>query len=150
MPEGVEAFLAAEGWDILTKDLCSILSHAFDPADSLRGIEIVRVLLAVAESDVVGPVKEDWMVIVDMVTSSMVSEDMELELELGIAVAQLAVELLVRVPRNVRRRWMEAADGVANVAREILRRGYGGNGVLEGAKEVLGALQGLGVGVGGG
>ena len=65
VPEGAEAFLAQEGWNILTSKLQQEL-HSGESKAANQGIEIVRVLLKVVESDVTGPSKEDWMKIVGM------------------------------------------------------------------------------------
>lgn len=138
IPEGVEAFLAADGWSILTLDLQNILS--LSSGDTHRGIEIVRILLAVAESDFVGPAKEDWMKIINFACSdsSHASSD---ELELKVSTAQLAVEVLTRAPRNLRRKWMGAANQVRAMVMGILRRENLENSVRDGAEEVVHALQ---------
>ena len=65
VPEGVEAFLGEEGWDILTSKLRQELESEESIAAD-QGVEIVRVLLKVVESDVTGPSKEDWMKVVGM------------------------------------------------------------------------------------
>lgn len=138
IPEGVEAFLAADGWSILTLDLQNILS--LSSGDTHRGIEIVRILLTVAESDFVGPAKEDWMKIINFACSdsSYASSD---ELELNVSIAQLAVEVLTRAPRNLRRKWLGAANQVRAMVMGILRRENLENSVRNGAEEVVHALQ---------
>lgn len=138
IPEGVEAFLAADGWSILTLDLQNILS--LSSSDAHHGIEIVRILLTVAESDVVGPAKEEWMKIINFAgsDSSYASSD---ELELNVSIAQLAVEVLTRAPRNLRRKWMGAANQVRAMVMGILRRENLENSVRDGAEEVVHALQ---------
>lgn len=138
IPEGVEAFLAADGWSILTLDLQNILS--LSSGDTHHGIEIVRILLTVAESDFVGPAKEDWMKIINFACSdsSYASSD---ELELNVSIAQLAVEVLTRAPRNLRRKWMGAADQMRAMMMGILRRENLENSVRDGAEEVVHALQ---------
>lgn len=138
VPQGVEAFLAADGWSILSLDLQTISS--LSAGDTPRGIEIVRILLSVAESEVVGPAKEDWMEIINLAcsVSSHASSD---DLELKVSIAQLAVEVLTRAPRNVRRKWMGAANQVYAMASGILRRENLEDSVRDGAKEVLYALQ---------
>lgn len=138
VPQGIEAFLAADGWSVLTLDLQTILS--LSSGDTSRGIEIVRILLSVAESDVVGPAKEDWMEITNLacfVSSHASSGDLELK----VSIAQLAVEVLTRAPRNVRRKWMGAANQVRAMASGILRRENIEDSVRDGAEEVLYALQ---------
>ena len=171
VPEGVEAFLAADGWVVLSGDLRAILTSP-SPDDGracfARGIEIIRVLLNVVESEFVGPAKEDWMEIVEIVStfsatfrSSFAVIDQPSShtsrIDLLIASAQLAVELLVRAPRNVRRRSMPAARKVLDMAHEIFCQedeDSGEDGVKlvriskdarDGAEEVISALQELGV-----
>lgn len=138
VPEGVEAFLAADGWSVLTLDLQNILS--LSSGDTHRGIEIVRILLTVAESDFVGPAKDDWMEIINFACSdsSYASSD---ELELKVSIAQLAVEVLTRAPRNLRRKWMGAANQLLATVMGILRREHLENSVRDGAEEVVYALQ---------
>lgn len=172
VPEGVEAFLAADGWLVLSGDLQAILTSTPSSEDSsasfARGIEIIRVLLDVVESDVVGPAKEDWMGIVELASTSAPSFPSPSAIvdqpsfhksraDLLIATAQLAVELLVRAPRNVRGRSMPAARKVLHIAQEVLSKegedgeedndGVVGTGreARDGAREVVMALQGLGI-----
>lgn len=172
VPEGVEAFLVADGWGVLSGDLRAILTSIPSLKDRsasfARGVEIVRILLDVVESDVVGPSKEDWMEIVELASSSSPSlhslsavvdqrSSQTSRSDLLIATAQLAVELLVRAPRNVRRRSIPAAHKILHMARELLLQ-ESGNGreaevrimgysrdARDGAEEVVKALQGLGV-----
>lgn len=136
-PEGVEAFLAADGWAILTLDLQNILSCS--SGDTHHGIEIVRILLTVAESGFVGPVKEDWMKIINFACydSSYASSD---GLELHVSIAQLAVEVLTRAPRDLRRKWLGAANQVRAMMMGILSRENLENSVKDGAEEVVNAL----------
>lgn len=138
VPQGVEAFLAADGWSVLTLDLQTILS--LSSSNTSRGIEIVRVLLSVAESDVVGPAKEDWMEIINLAcsVSSHASTD---ALELKVSIAQLAVEVLSRAPVNLRRKWMGAANQVRAMVSGILRRDNIEDSLRDGAEEVLYALR---------
>ena len=65
VPEGVEAFLREEGWEKLTLRIQEVLDTD-EAREAEQGIEIVRVLLAVVESDVTGPSKENWMKIVGL------------------------------------------------------------------------------------
>ena len=167
VPEGVEAFLAADGWAVLSRDLHAILAPPGRDADAImRGIEIVRALLSVVESDVVGPAKEDWLELIklaspspnptpksisndDNTTASDPEPPTPLDWDLRIALAQLAVELLTRAPRNVRRRWLGAATPVLAMARGLVGRRDVQQGVRDGAGEVVQGLEGLGVRAGG-
>ena len=138
VPEGVEAFLREEGWAILSNDLHKILSI---PEEHARGIEIVRVLLAVLESDVTGPSKEDWMHIVELACLSVVHAPDTTNLELGVAICQLAVELMVRAPRGIRNRRRDAVLELRRHAAGLLTdEGVVSGEVRDGLEE---AVQGL-------
>lgn len=164
VPEGIEAFLAIDGWAILVQDLRAILAPPSPDARAVaRGIEIVRVLLSIVESDVVGPAKEPWMDLINLITPSSPNPKSNsknktasapeppppLHWDLRIALAQLAVELLTRAPRNVRRRWMGAAAPVLAMARALVGRGDVQPGVREGAREVVQGMEALGGRAGG-
>lgn len=142
IPEGVESFLREEGWAILAADLQAIPSI---PPEHARGIEIVRVLLAVVEYDVTGPSKEEWMPIVDLARQSIVHAPSATDLELGIAICQLAVELLVRAPRGVRNRKRNAVTEMRKYADALLAKmdGAESGGVRDGLEEVVQGLDGL-------
>lgn len=70
VPEGIDAFLREDGWESLLKDLQKILSSG-EPQEEDRGLEIVRALLTVAESDVVGPAKQEWVKVIDMAIEAL-------------------------------------------------------------------------------
>ena len=141
VPEGVEAFLREEGWTILATDLEHILRI---PSEHTRGIEIVRVLLAVVEADVTGPAKEEWMPIVELARQSVVHAPDTTNLELGVAICQLAVELMVRAPRGIRKRRRDAVVEVQKYAEALLAKVDGvSGGAREGLEEVVQGLDSL-------
>ena len=70
VPEGIEGFLREEGWEILVKDLQNILSVCRSE-DEDRGLDVVRALLTVAESEVVGPAKQEWIQVVDLAVEAL-------------------------------------------------------------------------------
>ena len=119
VPKGVEAFLRTEGWDVLTKDLRTLLGPPSPAMDLSHGTEIVRALLGIVEADETGPAKEEWMEVVRMISTTQPSGEPE-TFELQTAVAQLALEIIVRSPRGVRNRNQKAVDGLAKWARDIL------------------------------
>ena len=142
VPEGVEAFLREDGWAILSNDLCKILSI---PEEHARGIEIVRVLLAVQESDVTGPTKEDWLPIVEFASQSVVHAPDSTNVGVGVATCQLAVELLVRAPRGIRNRRRDAVVELRRYAAELLtKEGIVNGEVRDGLEEVIQGLDSLG------
>lgn len=65
VPEGIDAFMREDGWEILLKDLQKILTSR-GPHEEDRGLEIVRALLTIAESEVVGPAKQEWVKVIDL------------------------------------------------------------------------------------
>ncbi len=73
VPEGIDAFLREDGWEILSKDLQKILSSRKSEEET-RGLEIIRALLTVAESEVVGPAKKEWVKIIDMAIEALQGE----------------------------------------------------------------------------
>ena len=141
IPESVETFLREEGWATLATDLENILSI---PSEHERGIEIVRVLLAVVEADVTGPAKEVWMSLVELARQSIVHAPSTPHLELGVAISQLAVELMVRAPRNIRNRKREAVVELREHAEALLAKRDGvSGGVRDGMEEVVQGLDSL-------
>jgi hypothetical protein len=149
VPEGVEAFLAADGWNILTNDLKTTLLDSFTDNKTQRGIDIVRVLLDIVQSEVTGPAKADWMDIVNVAASTLPSHPNSapeaIALDLKIAVAQLAVELLVRAPRGIRRKNLAATEELLRIARTMMNEDRIIGESREGLEEVMMGLEELGV-----
>lgn len=144
-PEGVETFLGTEGWEMLAKDLRDVLTGSSTKAlsrNSDDGIEIVRVLLGIVESDVTGPAKEDWLTVVGL-TSNFNTHEHQASLDLRIAVAQLAVELLVRAPRGLRKRYVTAINSLLEWSRDMLGKEWVESEDKEGLEEVLQGLEDL-------
>lgn len=140
--EGVEAFLREEGWAILTADLENKILPI--PSEHPRGIEIIRVLLAVVEADVTGPAKEEWMPMVEVARQSVVHAADTTNLELGVAICQLAVELMVRAPRGIRNRRRSAVVELQKYAEALLAKVDGASGgVRDGLEEVVQGLNSL-------
>lgn len=141
LPKGVEAFLREEGWAIFAADLGNILPI---PSEHARGIEIVRVLLAVVEADVTGPAKEEWMPVVELARRSVVYAPDTTNLELGVAICQLGVELMVRAPRGVRNRRRDAVVELRRNANALLAKAdCASGGIRDGLEEVVQGLDSL-------
>lgn len=148
VPEGTDAFLAADGWTILAKDLQTILlsNHpAPAPATTHRGIDIVRVLLDILQSDTTGPSKADWMDLVELAAAEHFPTHDPETLDLRIAVAQLAVELLSRAPRGVRRRNLASAKRLLSGMKGLRSDENVLGEAREGVDEVVAGLEELGV-----
>ncbi len=143
VPEGVEAFLREEGWAILATDLENALPISSEHA---RGIEIIRVLLAVVEADVTGPAKEEWMSIVELARRSIVQATDPENRELGVAISQLAVELMIRAPRNIRNRRKNAVVELRKYVESLLVKVNSvSGGIRDGLEEVLQGLDSLSI-----
>ena len=140
-PEGVEAFLREEGWAVLADDLGDLLGI---PSEHVRGIEIVRVLLAAVEADVTGPAKEEWMSIVELARETVVHAPDTADLELGVAICQLAVELMVRAPRGVKSRRRDVVAELREYVEALLTKVDGADsGIRDGLEEVVQGLHSL-------
>ena len=136
--EGIEAFLREEGWSLLAPDLPEILRQ---PQNHTLGIDIIRVLLSIVEADVTGPAKEEWMSIVELAQTSLTQ--ISAPLELPIAVSQLAVELMIRAPRGIRKKHRSSALELLAGAKKLLGRQDVDREDRDGLEEVVQGLQSL-------
>lgn len=140
--EGVEAFLANEGWEVLVKDLQSLLGRGREKRWT-RGMGIVRVLQAVAEPEEVGPAKEEWMDLVELAAGLSAEED-GIPLDLKISVAFVATDLAVRLPKGVARRRRHVLKKLSDLVKGLTKRkdvtDKQTRADLEGAVEDLGGL----------
>ena len=140
-PDGIESFIREEGWVLLATDLKDIL---LVPSEHARGIEIIRILLAVVEADVTGSAREDWMPIVELARQAVVHAPDTTNLELGVAICQLAVELMVRAPRGIRNQRRDAVVELRRYAAVLLtNKGGVSGGVRDGLEEVVQGLDSL-------
>lgn len=145
VPEGIEAFLREEGWEILVKDLrLALLESSQKSTNDKRGFDIVRALLTVAESEVVGPAKQEWVNVVDLALENLQKPDNGwLHKDLQIAVCQLVVEVLTKLPKAIRRRQASKATKLSRIARTKLPGS--GRDASDGLWEVIDGLEALAV-----
>lgn len=139
-PNGIEAFLGNEGWSPFANDLHIILAQ---PQHHALGLDIVRILLTVVESDIAGPAKEEWMAIVNLAQEYLTTSTPAKALELPIAISQLAVELLVRAPPGLRKKYHLPAQRLLTAARAQLGKGDLGGEDRDGLEEVVEGLVSL-------
>jgi len=147
--KGIESFLANDGWRALTDDVVSILQTAGDKLEAERGVEIIRVLLHVVESERPGP-REEWMDVVTRVAAwyFVPPEGGEVGVveEFQVAVLQLLTALLAGTHPGVRKRYVHSTSAVLGIAGLLKRRILGGRGdkdLLESVEDVLVTLGGL-------
>ncbi|QPH16601.1 hypothetical protein C2857_001284 [Epichloe festucae Fl1] len=123
MQEGRELFLRNDGWKILSKDLTSLLDpsgkNASD-ADASRGIEIVRILLSVAEAESSGT-PEEWM---DLITAAAAWDasaqaPSSTVAEFHVSVLQLCCALLVSASRGMRNRYRQSIGAVNGIVGQL-------------------------------
>ncbi len=140
-PHGIDAFLAQDTWSVLAADLAGIVQAAVSSASpqeqaASRGIEIVRVLLAVVDDYAVTEPPLPWMEVVSAAAGlAPCNSASSMILELEIACVQLAMALLGRASPGLRRKYK---DGMAALAR--LTNGLRGKCEQFGDGELRGAL----------
>jgi hypothetical protein len=150
VPAGVETFLEQEGWRMLVRDLqaCMTASSGGYP---YRVLSIIRVLLAVAESEELSQTKESWLGFISFLAGlpspalpasrrNQHLENGDLDpVEVWTAAGQLAVALVLKAPRRLQRKFKGECDGICKVATGLLKQGREklDNDSVEGLKEVI-------------
>lgn len=138
VPEGAEAFLDKSGWRSLFEDLKSTLGPSnAATVQMVRGIEIIRVLLSVVESETSSHFRNEWLEVVPMSLNGDASNfTTPIELELRIGAWQLAVEILSRAPTAGRKKYAKEARRMIELA-SGLSDGTEDDESLEGLREVV-------------
>ncbi|KAL6716933.1 hypothetical protein ACLMJK_004845 [Lecanora helva] len=139
-PTGIDAFIHEGAWNVLFTDLSNILSQS---SRQPIGIEIVRILLTVAESDDTGPPKNDWTSPVSLAQKHLTSTTPVSALELPIAISQLAVELLTRAPRGLRGEYRTPTEEILRSAQSLMKKRDVKAEDREGLEEVVEGLASL-------
>ncbi|KAH8672064.1 Neurochondrin-domain-containing protein [Tricladium varicosporioides] len=128
---GVEAFLGQCGWEVISKDLVSILksideNHVSGTASMIpRGLEIVRVLLAVVDHPSIFSPREEWMEIITHVSSMKTSATLAASvLELQIGTLQLTAALLSKAAGGVQKRYVTSFPPLLGIVNQL--RGFVG------------------------
>ncbi|RFU72845.1 hypothetical protein TARUN_9419 [Trichoderma arundinaceum] len=124
--QGRTILLEHNGWRTLSKDLDDILQRntsSISEDETSRGIEIIRVLLPIAEqsSDTV----EEWMNLVTAVAAWDVfrqEQSPPIVLELQVAALQLCCALLIRASPGMRKRYTHSVSAMVGIATQLERR----------------------------
>ncbi|KAK9442742.1 DUF1941 family protein [Metarhizium brunneum] len=149
LPQGRQLFLHNDGWRILSKDLISLIqsSKEIDRANASRGIEIVRILLSVAEEESSGT-SEEWMDLITAVAAWDVPTQSvsPLAQELQVAVLQLCCTLLVSASDGMRSRYRQSITAVQGNAAELRREIGKDNDLAEAMEDVVDTLDGVTLG----
>ncbi|KAH8805674.1 Neurochondrin-domain-containing protein [Xylogone sp. PMI_703] len=128
--DGLQIFLDHEGWQILFQDLESILTAtagSLQPINTTtiatmsRGVEVVRVLISVADQWNKGTLTEDPMKVV-ILTASMKMHSIPLSaqlLELQIAVLQLSAAILSKAHDGLRKRYKTYTNTIIDIEKQL-------------------------------
>ncbi|OAA44836.1 DUF1941 family protein [Metarhizium rileyi] len=124
MPQGRQIFLHNDGWKVLSKDLTSLFQPPEEilDANASRGVEVVRVLLSIAEEESSGTL-EEWM---DLITAAAAwdvskSNTSPLVQELQVAVLQLSCTLLAGATGGMRERYRQSVAAIKRMATPLRR-----------------------------
>ncbi|KAL3953526.1 hypothetical protein PCL_04289 [Purpureocillium lilacinum] len=126
LDQGREILLRHDGWQILAKDLTNILqakesAGSTREANATRGIEIVRILLQIAEQESTGT-EEAWMDLITAVASWDASSTQGLrpvEQEFTVAVLQLCCTLLENARDGMRTRYKHSVSAISGIASQL-------------------------------
>jgi hypothetical protein len=146
--EGRDALLEHDGWKVMSDDLLSILaSTSTSDNEAARGMEIIRILLPIVESET-PYAKEEWTDLVIKVAAWDVPDSQQSNevVELQVAVMQLVAGIIEHSHPSVRRRLKNTVGDIKRLAEELKEKEAGeveNDGLTESLEEVLGTLQGL-------
>jgi hypothetical protein len=109
-----------------------------------RGVEIVRVLLQIAEEETPGT-REAWMDVVTKVAAWDVPEGTQppVVVECQVAVLQLVTTLLVNAHPGMQKRYVHSTSAVLGVANRLKGRVNGDKALEEELEDVVGTLAAL-------
>jgi hypothetical protein len=144
--EGPETFLSHDGWKILIGDLLALgASAATTDEECSRGIEIVRILLPIVDSEKPGS-KEEWLDAATAIAAwDAPEEERSLQAkEFRVAALQLVTSVLTNAHPTVWRRYRHTIGAIRGLASR-LRGQVGGTSVdmEESLQDVLDTLAGL-------
>lgn len=131
---GIDGFLSHDAWTVLAEDLKSIVRQTTaEPtgnvnSEASRGIEIVRVLLAVVDDSAIMEPPQHWMKIAETAASMKPGPNLIAPwvMELKIAMVQLATALLDKASPGMRKRYRAttiALSGLSQGLQKQLKRG---------------------------
>ncbi|KAK2595588.1 hypothetical protein QQS21_006699 [Conoideocrella luteorostrata] len=130
LEEGRELFLREDGWKCLSQDLITLLQQPSPKngpdIDPSRGIEIVRVLLSVAEAESFCP--EEWMDVITVVAAwDPTAQDQpqqdqpQIVQEFQVAIFQLCCALLTNASSGMRERYKQSTVAILRIATRVIK-----------------------------
>lgn len=143
--DGMDAFMAQSGWQRVCSDLIAIARDG--GMDASRGIELVRVLLCVVDSDSTIEPPKEWMNVIDVVASTQPTTLVQpLAVEFQIALLQLAVALLERSSPRVQKQYLPRLSALVGLRNELaahVQRSFQGSDAAEFEESLDDALMSL-------
>jgi len=129
--EGIETFLAQNGWQIISDDLRSIIKHisgGTDPQDNSivaeanRGLQIVRILLAILDHERTSFPEESWMSIIKDTSGMKVTSTAHstTAVELQIAMLQLCTALMTKASGGMTKRYMTSHAALSGIMSQLI------------------------------
>ncbi|CZR66813.1 uncharacterized protein PAC_16714 [Phialocephala subalpina] len=129
---GVDAFLNQNGWDAVSEDLQTIVRSTAEQKgpedtsaldDANRGLQIVRVLLAVVDHQSTSFPQEAWMTAVTTTASMNVpaSTPAATILEFQIAMLQLSTALLSKASGGMMKRYITSYPALSGLVKQLSR-----------------------------
>ncbi|KAG9246692.1 Neurochondrin-domain-containing protein [Calycina marina] len=128
--DGVENFLGQEGWQAVGQDLQALLRCILNSehgssshttlSDAARGLEIVRVLLAVVDSPSTDT-NENWMAAIGITTSMKPpsKDSPPIVIELQIAMVQISTALLSKAAGGMKKRGVTSIPALSGLTRQL-------------------------------
>lgn len=126
--EGIDGFLGHDGWQVVVEDLKSTLKSTAEQsgsnnasAEAGRGLQIVRVLLAIIDHEATPFPREDWMTIVSTTTSIKVpaSTSPSVVTEFHIAMLQLSSALLSKSSGGMTKRHVASLPALSGLVKQL-------------------------------
>lgn len=144
LEQGREILLNHNGWELLSKDLVSIiheLTQKIEEKDLSRGIEIVRVLLAIADQEA-SSTPEAWMDLITTVAAWPVPdyEQKPSMQEFEVAALQLCCTLIANAGVGMRNRFKHSISAIVGLATTLRQRIPPDNPMAEAMEDVLETL----------
>ena len=127
--DGVDGFLEQGGWEVVFADLDAILHNALEDStagisvssSAARGLEVVRILLAVVDHSSTTQPKEDWMKAVTTTASLKAppTSSPPIVIELHIAMLQLSTALLSQAAGGAQKRYVTSNPALSGLKNQL-------------------------------
>lgn len=127
--DGVDGFLEQGGWEVVFADLDAILHNALKDStagisvssSAARGLEVVRILLAVVDHNSTTHPKEDWMKAVTTTAALKAppTSSPPIVIELHIAMLQLSTALLSQAAGGAQKRYVTSNPALSGLKNQL-------------------------------